>query len=138
MSCRRARALGNICPNTWYYTSRARYLGPPYADPRDRASSRFSYVRIWIMLRREGWPDNKKRIHRLYCLEGLQVRLRTRRKKRLSLHRGALPPGAISTGAWTSSTTSSSRAFRVLTVIDPVESRSVLLEANVALTVPSG
>jgi hypothetical protein len=26
------------------------------------------------MLRREGWPDNKKRIHRLYRLEGLRVR----------------------------------------------------------------
>lgn len=37
---------------------------------------RFGYVRIWIMLRREGWPDNKKRIRRLYCLEDLQVHMR--------------------------------------------------------------
>lgn len=41
-----------------------------------QARPRFGYVRIWIMLRREGWPDNKKRIHRLYRLEGLQVRMR--------------------------------------------------------------
>ena len=40
------------------------------------------------MLRREGWRDNKKRVHRLYRLEGLQVRMRMRRKKRLGLHRG--------------------------------------------------
>src|SRR4051812_37605899 len=26
-----------------------------------QARPRFGYVRIWIMLRREGWPDNKKR-----------------------------------------------------------------------------
>lgn len=55
------------------------------------ARPRFGYVRIWIMLRCEGWRDNKKRVHRLYRLEGLQVRLRTRRKKRMSLHRDAVP-----------------------------------------------
>jgi putative transposase len=49
-----------------------------------QARPRFGYGRIWIMLRREGWPDNKKRIHRLYRLEGLQVRMRARRKKRLT------------------------------------------------------
>ena len=59
-----------------------------------QARPRFGDTRIWILLRREGWRDNKKRVHRLYRLEGLQVRLRTRRKKRLSLHRGAVPPAA--------------------------------------------
>jgi putative transposase len=33
------------------------------------------------------------RVRRLYRLEGLQVRLRTRRRKRASLHRG-IPPAA--------------------------------------------
>lgn len=32
-------------------------------------------------IRREGWRDNHKRVHRLYCLEGLN--LRTNRKKRI-------------------------------------------------------
>ena len=75
-----------------------------------QARPRFGYVRIWIMLRREGWRDNKKRVHRLYCLEGLQVRLRTRRKKRLSLlaARSLRRTAAISTGAWILCTTSSS------------------------------
>jgi putative transposase len=60
---------------------------------RDIALSRprFGYPRIHIMLRREGWRVNHKRVHRLYRLEGLQVRLRTRRRKRLSLHRGPAP-----------------------------------------------
>ena len=62
------------------------------------------YVRIWIMLRREGWPDNKKRVHRLYRLEGLQVRLRARRKKRLTCPAAPCRQRAvaISPGAWTS------------------------------------
>jgi len=74
-----------------------------------QARPRFGYVRIWIMLRREGWRDNTKRVHRLYRLEGLQVRMRMRRKKRLGLHRAPCRRRAavISTGAWTLSTTNS-------------------------------
>jgi putative transposase len=68
----------------------------------------FGYVRLWIMRRREGWPDNKKRIHRLDRLEGLQGRMRARRKTRLSLHRGRVPPASGQHQAWMSSTISSS------------------------------
>jgi putative transposase len=39
---------------------------------------RFGYERIHIVLRREGWKGNRKRVHRLYRLEGLQVRMRMR------------------------------------------------------------
>jgi putative transposase len=103
-----------------------------------QARPRFGYVRIWIMLRREGWPDNKKRIHRLYRLEGLQVRMRARRKKRLSLQRGVVPPASGRNQAWSMDFVHdqlvTSRAFRVLTVIDQWSRESVLMEANVALT----
>ncbi|PIP84770.1 MAG: hypothetical protein COR54_02215 [Elusimicrobia bacterium CG22_combo_CG10-13_8_21_14_all_63_91] len=37
------------------------------------ARPRFGYLRIHLMLRREGWKINRKRVHRLYKLEGLQV-----------------------------------------------------------------
>ena len=40
-----------------------------------------------MLLRREGWPVNKKWVRRLYRLEGLQVRLRGRRRKHMALHR---------------------------------------------------
>jgi hypothetical protein len=93
VSCRRACALADICPNTWYYRSRARDASALRLRIREltQARPRFGYTRIWILLRREGWRDNKKRVHRLYRLEDLQVRMRPRRKKRLSLHRGAVP-----------------------------------------------
>jgi putative transposase len=32
-----------------------------------------------------------KRVHRLYCLEGLQLRMRVRRRKHECLHRGPVP-----------------------------------------------
>jgi putative transposase len=52
---------------------------------------RFGYRRIHVMLRREGWPVNKKRVRRLYRLEGLQLRTRIRRRKHMCLHRGTPP-----------------------------------------------
>ena len=92
----------------------------------------------WILLRREGWRDNKKRVHRLYRLEGLQVRMRARRKKRLSLHRGVVPPASGRDQAWSMDFVHdqlvTGRAFRMLTVVDQWSRESVLMEANVALT----
>ena len=140
MSCRRACAHGDICPNTWYYQSQARDTSALRMRIREiaQARPRFGYIRIWIMLRREGWRDNKKRVHRLYRLEGLQVRLRTRRKKRLSLHRGAVPPAHGRNQYWIMDFVHdqlvTGRTFRVLAVIDQWSRESVMLEANVALT----
>ena len=43
---------------------------------RDLAGSRvrYGYRRLTVLLRREGWPVNAKRIYRLYREDGLQVR----------------------------------------------------------------
>jgi putative transposase len=41
---------------------------------------RYGYKRIHVVLRREGWPINPKRVYRLYTAEGLNLRHKTRRK----------------------------------------------------------
>ena len=41
---------------------------------------RYGYKRIHILLRREGWKVNHKRVYRLYREEGLNLRCETRRK----------------------------------------------------------
>jgi putative transposase len=46
---------------------------------------------MWVWLRREGWLVNRKRVRRLYRLEGLQLRMRVRRRKPIALHRGPAP-----------------------------------------------
>lgn len=98
---------------------------------------RFGYERIWVLLRREGWKDNLKRIYRLYCLEGLQVRMRSRRRKRTSLHRGEVPRATAVNQHWSMDSVHDQlldgRKFRVLTVIDQWSRESVLLETNFAL-----
>ena len=103
-----------------------------------QARPRFGYERIWIMLRREGWKDGRNRVHRRYCLEGLQVRMRRRRTKRLSLHRGAVPKPVAANpyGSmdFVHDQLATGRKFRVLTVIDQWSRESVLLETQFALT----
>jgi putative transposase len=49
---------------------------------RELAASRvrFGYRRLTVLLRREGWQVNAKRIYRLYTDEGLTVRTQHRTK----------------------------------------------------------
>jgi putative transposase len=57
---------------------------------------RYGSQRLYILLRREGWPDNHKRVHRLYCLEGLNLRSKRPRRNRAAAHRlERLPLGRL-------------------------------------------
>jgi putative transposase len=47
-----------------------------------RENPRYRYRRVWALLKREGWPVNKKRVHRLWRQEGLKVPEGKQRKKR--------------------------------------------------------
>ncbi len=48
---------------------------------------RYGYQRIHVLLRREGWRDNKKRVYRVYCEEGLHLRSKRPRRNRAASHR---------------------------------------------------
>jgi transposase InsO family protein len=50
-----------------------------------RENPRYGYRRVWALLRREGWPVNKKRVHRLWRQEGLKVTERQHKRRRLLL-----------------------------------------------------
>ena len=73
-------------------------------------------------------------MHRLYTLEDLQVRMRARRRKRTSLHRGPAPVATAGGQYWAMDFVhdqlSTGRTFRVLTVIDKWHRQCVALEAG--------
>jgi transposase InsO family protein len=48
-----------------------------------RQRPRFGYRRICVLLRREGWRVNRKRIYRLWRQQGLKVPRKQRKKRRL-------------------------------------------------------
>ena len=86
------------------------------------------------MLRREGWTVNKKRVYRWYRLEGLQIRMRVRRRKHMCLHRGPVPKAQRTHERWSMDFVHdqlfNGRTFRVLTVVDQFSRQTPLLEAR--------
>jgi putative transposase len=121
---------------SWYRRSRAKDQSALRIRIRDLAHARprFGYQRIWVLLRREGWLVNRKRVRRLYRLEGLQLRMRVRRRKPMALHRGPAPVPGGPTERWSMDfvhdTLADGRPFRVLTVVDNWSRHSPVLEAG--------
>ena len=61
---------------------------------RDLAAARVSYGyrRLHVLLLREGWKVNHKRVHRIYREEGLLMRPKKPRRHVASRNRSAVPP----------------------------------------------
>jgi putative transposase len=136
----RACRLAGLARSTWYKRSTARDQSALRLRIRDLAQARprFGYLRIHTLLRREGWVVNKKRVYRLYCLEGLQVRRRVRRRKHVAQQRGRGPAPTGLTQCWSMDSVHDQlldgRRFRVLTVVDQWSRQSPILEARVSFT----
>ena len=93
MSVQRSWRLALLQRSVWYAKSQARDQSALRQRIRDIAMSRprFGYLRVLVMLQREGWQVGKKRVYRLYRLEGLQLRMKVKRRKRIALLRGKAP-----------------------------------------------
>src|SRR4029078_11671912 len=102
------------------------------------ARPRFGYLRIWVLLRREGWGVNRKRGRRVYRLERLRARMRLRRRKHIALHRGRAPVPAGPTERWSMDfvhdALADGRPFRVLTVVDQWSRQSPILEVATTIS----
>jgi putative transposase len=105
------------------YRSRRADDTPLKLRMRDIASTRvrYGYRRIHVLLQREGWRLNHKKVYRLYCLEGLSLRLK-KTKKRVSQPRLIQPRAQKPNERWSldfmSDTLGSGRRIRVLTIVD--------------------
>ena len=140
ISCVRACRLAQFSRAAWYRPSRARDQSALRSRIRELAHARprFGYQRIWVLLRREGWAVNRKRVRRLYRLDGLQVRMRVRRRKHMALHRGPAPVPAGPIERWSMDfvhdALADGRPFRILTVVDQWSRSSPLLEVAVRMS----
>ena len=101
------------------------------------ARPRYGSRRLHILLQREGWKINHKRVCRLYREEGLQVR-RRRRRKVAARPRVRLPAPSELNHRWSLDFVAdelvSGRRFRVLTVIDIHSRECLALKAGFSLT----
>ncbi len=87
-----------------------------------QAQVRYGYFRIYILLRREGWIVNHKRIYRLYREEGLSLRLKRPRRHVSAARRDRLPPAGAANELWSMDFVSDALfdggRLRALTIVD--------------------
>src|SRR4028118_1981390 len=106
---------------------------------RDLAAARvrYGYRRLHLLLRREGWKVNPKRVYRLYKLEGLSLRLK-KSKKRVSKLRVVPPPAQRPNQRWSmdfmTDRLADGRRFRIFTLVDNFSRVSPDLEVDFSLT----
>ena len=83
---------------------------------------RYGYRRVWVLLRREGWEVNQKRVYRLYRELGMQLRNKSpkrRVKAKLRSDRSvAVRPQEIWAMDFVHDQLATGRKLRMLTVVD--------------------
>jgi putative transposase len=83
---------------------------------------RYGYRRIHVLLRREGWRVNAKRVYRLYCEEGLQMRNKTPKRRVAAKLRDDRRPATATNDCWAMDFMAdqlfNGQRIRVLTIVD--------------------
>jgi len=94
---------------------------------------RAGYQQLHVLLRREGWRVNHKRVYRLYTEEGLTLRRRRPRRHRSAVARVRWPAPTQPNEQWAMDfvhdTLVDGRAVRILTVLDVYARECVALVA---------
>ena len=94
---------------------------------------RYGYRRLTVLLRREGWTVNAKRIYRLYDEEDLKVRSVERKKigRRQRTPQGhATGPNQCWSADFVSDKLTDGRSYRILTLVDQFTRECLGLEAE--------
>ena len=139
VSERRACRVAGVARSSCRYRSVARDQAALRVRLRDLAAARvrYGYRRLHVLLRREGWPVNHKRVYRLYREEGLTLRAK-RRPKRVSGLRVLPPPAKRPQERWSidfmTDSLAGGRRFRVLTIVDNVSRVSPAIAVGTSLT----
>ena len=95
---------------------------------------RYGYYRIYIMLRREGWLVNHKRVYRLYRQDGLSLRLKKPRRNVSAADRIRQPAAAAPNEMWSMDFVSDAlfdgRRLRALTVVDTYTREALAIDVD--------
>ena len=98
-----------------------------------RERTRYGYRRIHVLLQREGWTVNRKRVYRIYREEELSVR-RRKRKQVAAAPRQALVVPSRANERWSidfmADTLADGRTFRTLNVVDDFTREAIALEVG--------
>jgi len=95
---------------------------------------RYGYKRIHVLLRREGWGINHKRVYRIYCEEGLNLRVKRPKRRVSAAHRVGRQAAVRVNESWSMDFVTDSlfngRRFRSLTVVDNFSRECLAIEVG--------
>jgi putative transposase len=99
---------------------------------------RYGYFRIYILLRREGWIVNHKRIYRIYKEKGLELRHKRPKRRISAAHREIVPASTKIDDCWSMDFVHAQlfdgRKIRCLTVVDNFSRHCPLIHVDHRLT----
>jgi putative transposase len=102
-----------------------------------QARVRYGYRKILALLGREGWKVGKYLVYRLYKEEGLALRQRLRRRRRVAVHRRERGKPTRPNQVWSldfvADQLADGRRFRALTVVDVFTRESLVIEVGQSL-----
>ena len=132
-------AVMKLSRSVYGYRSRARDATALTLRIKEITATRvhYGYRRVHVMLRREGWRDNRKRVYRLYRAEGLSLRhKRPRRNKSARLRQPKLLVTALNE-IWSMDFVSDAlfdgRRLRALTVVDTYSRECLAIDVGQSL-----
>jgi len=138
ISLRRACGLMKMQTSSYYYQHLPRPDGALRAALKEAAAKRrrWGYRMLAVLMRRQGFQDNLKRIYRVYCEEKLQVKVRRRRKT--ARWRGDKPLSATCPNErWSmdfmSDQLANGRTIRVFNVVDDFTRQCLAMEVDTSL-----
>ena len=124
VSERRACSATGFGRSSQRYRSRHDPQVPLRMRLKDLAAARvrYGYRRLHVLLRREGWAVNHKRVHRLYNEGGLSIRTKLPRRTRAWRYREGRPGAEAANEVWAMDFMSDQlfdgRPIRILTIVD--------------------
>lgn len=136
VSERRACEVVGQSRSGWRYQPKTKDERALLKRIHDIAASRvrYGFWRIYVLLRREGWQVNHKRVYRLYCQEGLNLRSKRPRRRKAAAHRQVRTAACRPNQCWSmdfiSDALFNGRRFRALTVVDNFTKECLAIEVG--------
>jgi putative transposase len=136
VSIRRACRAVPVDRSTYHYRSKRAGQAPLVKRIREIAETRvrYGYRRIHVLLRREGWPVNAKRVCRLYREQGLQLRNKSPKRRVKAKLREDRSPATAANQIWAMDFVHDQlfdgTRFRILTIVDTFTRLSPAIDAR--------
>jgi putative transposase len=140
VSIRRACHVLQFQKSSYFYCSRRLSQAAQTKRIREIAETRvrYGYRRIHVLLQREGWSVNHKRVYRLYVEEGLQTRNKRPKRRVAAKVRSDRKPPSAPNEVWAMDFLSDQlfdgRKIRILTIVDAFSKLSPAIDVRFRYT----